>query len=688
MHKHKLRSLAARAAAVGAVAFSAALIVGSGAGASVPNDPPGGATPVPPHFYNGNVEGIRDTGSDTTIFMMQKIGDLYTGAGLYGCTLNGSAGQTLYNSSDPASATSNEEFYCQSGQNQSTTDVNDNWDRTEVTEGVDDVGSGAGQNQLCGALSTPLPVDFARSSKPAGSACSTMVETGYAKDAVEVVDYPIDANDSFGVAKEAPYNAINGGVIGDLTSGWLPGDPTSCTAAGTCTGTGLTDMDNTGSVDSVAYRLWCVQGGTGAAAQITDWGALTNLGPSLRVVNASLSSTSSTVTTPHALPINYSNPTSPVAGVTVGDAVSGTGIPSGDTVASVGTSSFTLAHDPTSSGTSDLTITIPNTLPVGDGMAVGVPVELMGVNTASGTEATYTSFAQSGTSNTGCSSNMDLNAMTDPNPATATGDNSGQHIGLENNSAQMAQYAATDEANDPASMAAEVNSMLYIEARGVFNTDPYAAAATIGGQTFSGNVLEANGVSATVPNMLSNKYPLARTLFNIYNSATIRASTGGFLNWICDSGVNFPKNVDNSTGSNFDTELTTIINGQFGFVRLSDTSEPPAGFIPTPGDNLPSPDNSCAATLPVTTTSGSSTITLTSGAKFPVDIVNAGGLQSSSFGQNVVISNSNFPAGTTVVSGAGTSTLTLSASATQSGTGVATVFYGVPSVTSVANSQS
>ena len=106
------------------------------------------------------MEGIRDSGSDTTFFMMQKIGDLYTGAGLYGCTLNASAGETLYNSSDPASATSNEEFFCQSGQNISTTDVNDNWDRTEVTEGVDDVGSGAGQNQLCNALVHPADRRF------------------------------------------------------------------------------------------------------------------------------------------------------------------------------------------------------------------------------------------------------------------------------------------------------------------------------------------------------------------------------------------------------------------------------------------------------------------------------------------------------------------------------------------------
>ena len=35
-------------------------------------------------------------------------------------------------------------FFCQSGANVDTADINDNWDRTEVTEGVDSVGSGAG----------------------------------------------------------------------------------------------------------------------------------------------------------------------------------------------------------------------------------------------------------------------------------------------------------------------------------------------------------------------------------------------------------------------------------------------------------------------------------------------------------------------------------------------------------------
>ena len=204
-------------------------------------DPPGGATPDPPHFYNGNVEGIRDAGSDSTLSMMQKIGDLFTGAGLYGCTLNFAAGQTLYNSSDPASATANGEDYCQSGANISTTDVDDNWDRTEVTEGVDDAGSSAGQSQLCGPCrhrcrwtspDPPFPLkQRARrwrswDSPKTGSRSSTTRST----PAI------------YGTSTTAPYSSMNGGVVGPVAKGWLPGDPTS----GPYTGTALGDIDNDG----------------------------------------------------------------------------------------------------------------------------------------------------------------------------------------------------------------------------------------------------------------------------------------------------------------------------------------------------------------------------------------------------------------------------------------------------------
>jgi len=220
---------------------------------------------------------------------------------------------------------------------------------------------------------------------------------------------------------------------------------------------------------------------------------------------------------------------------------------------------------------------------------------------------------------------------------------------------------------------------LYIESDGVYNTNPYAAASTVNGTSYAGVKFNMNGVSDTTPHLLSNQYPTARTLFNIYNTNTVRASVGGFLNWICDSNTNFSKGLDNSTGQNFDGELTNTIGTVFGFPRLTDTSPEPA--IATPADGLAAPGNACAASLLVNTTSGSDTITLASGT-FPPDIVNAGGLVG---GGSVTITNANFAPGTTVVSGAGTSTLTLSNNATATGTGVATVFGGVPPVTSVAS---
>ena len=51
----------------------------------------------------------------------------------------------------------------------STTDDADNWSRTEVATGVDDVGSGAAKTNCVGAVPSPLPVDFARSSKPSAN---------------------------------------------------------------------------------------------------------------------------------------------------------------------------------------------------------------------------------------------------------------------------------------------------------------------------------------------------------------------------------------------------------------------------------------------------------------------------------------------------------------------------------------
>jgi hypothetical protein len=275
---------------------------------------------------------------------------------------------------------------------------------------------------------------------------------------------------------------------------------------------------------------------------------------------------------------------------------------------------------------------------------------------------------------------------------TKTGTNATPHIALQNNSDQVDEFAIGDfPSPDYVDQAIEAATTLLVESNGVFNTDPYAAAVTIDGTSYSGNKLTENGFSTTTPNLLQNHYPTAITLFNVYRTDTVRASTAGFLNWICDSNTNFTKGLDNTSGLNFDSELTTVIGSVYGFPRLTDTTAAPA--VSTPADGQAAPNNTCAASLPVSTTSGSSTITLTAGGNFPADIVNAGGLaggNSSLSGSpdNVGVVDADFPAGTYVVSGAGTNSLTLSQSATATATSVSTVFSGVPAVTSDPNSQS
>jgi hypothetical protein len=658
------------------------LVTGLGSPTNYPpfGDPSGGATPVPPHFYNGNVEGIRSAGSDTTLSMIQNIGDLFTGAGLSGCTLNSAGGQQLYNSDDPPSATSNEEDYCLSGADISTTDVDDNWDRTEVTDGVDDLGSSAGQNQLCGVLSSPLQVDFARSGNPAQTACSLFAKLGFAKDGIPIVDYPVNPS-IYGTSTTAPYSSINGGVVGPVAEGWVPGDPTSGPYTGTAL-SGIDNNDNGGGAASTAYRLWCETTASGTpvtnASQITDWGALTNLGPDLLIYGATVSSGSPEISINPDVDGNFAST------IASGDAVSGRGIPAGTTISSVSGSTAELSNNATAGGSENLRITTSGTLIVGQGMPIGVPIRIMGITTSSDVESTFALYANSGggTTSGGCASSMNPNAANDPNPNTATGANAGAHIAPENDSNQIGQYAVGDfPSPDYVDQAIEAATTLYVESNGVVNTSPYAGAVTIDGSSFSGTKVEENGVAPTTAALLQNAYPTAMTLFNDFLTNSVRASTGGFLNWICDGDTNFEKGSDDSTGLNLDVELSTLISTTHGFPRLTDMSTAPA--IGIPADGQPAPNTTCAASLTVTSNSGSDTISLTAGGNFPVDIYNEGGLVG---GANVDIASADFPVGTYVVSGAGSTMLTLSADATASGT-AATVFSGVPGVTSAGNPQ-
>ena len=119
MKLRKLRTHVAVASSLGAVALAATMVLGGGvASATVPPAPTAGVYPtwIPADFSVSHI--IRSSGSDTTFPMMQVLGDLYTGAGLNGCTLN--------------STNTN----CNTAANVDTTDTVDNYALTEIlTEG-------------------------------------------------------------------------------------------------------------------------------------------------------------------------------------------------------------------------------------------------------------------------------------------------------------------------------------------------------------------------------------------------------------------------------------------------------------------------------------------------------------------------------------------------------------------------
>ena len=539
MSKFKYIRRLATAGALAGAAVAASVVGGGAASAATP--------PSSPAWITGSVAQIdRGSGSDTTFFLMQKISDLYNQAGLYGCALT-STNAACIDDTAPYNDTNDPD------NNKGTTDYTDNYDRTEELQGVDEVGSGAGQAQLCdnnqGSNNAPIPtwskIDYARSSSGISgkqdSACIAAEKEDYfAADAVDGLDFYVNPS-VYGTATSTVtgynYSAVNGGVIGDVANGWIPPadipsgesgmgtESINCDASKTgangqfgngsnnCAGYPFFDIDNTSVTlanggdgagtgsSSVAYNLWCQSGSN----PITDWGQLTNVGP-----------------------------------------FSG-GIP---------------------------------THAIGTGTPIGLHINLIGVNPSSGTNGVWTTFAQS--SQAACNS--------DGNETTINGDT---HLALENNAAQIDDFATTDFPGDLADQAVELATSLYYVANGIYASSPYqsSVALTVGGvknaatlKSFPGQQIGLNGQfpdpTSNIPNQT---YPTSRELGNIYlstavtgdtNSNGIRASTAGFLNWICDDNNVFQKGKDLSTGLNYDAELNTLINTTYGFVRDDDTNQP------------------------------------------------------------------------------------------------------------------
>ena len=111
-----------------------------------------------------------------------------------------------------------------------------------------------------------------------------MVETGYAKDGVPVDRLPGEPQHLRDLDAPLP---IRGSTVEWLVQLSRVGCPVTL-QAGPYTGTALgniSNADNGGGASSTAYRVWCASD----SSRITDWGALTNLGPNLEVQNVTLS---------------------------------------------------------------------------------------------------------------------------------------------------------------------------------------------------------------------------------------------------------------------------------------------------------------------------------------------------------------------------------------------------------------
>ena len=147
----------------------------------------------------------------------------------------------------------------------------------------------------------------------------------------------------------------------------------------------ISNVDNGGGAASTAYRLWCAQPGLDEDHRL---GSLTNLGPNVDLADVTETSGSATIS-------GLLGPSSDLAS---GDAVTGTGIPAGTTISSASGTTATLSNSATASGTVDLKVTIRGRAGPGSGYPIGIPIRIIGINTASGTEATFASYAESGVS--------------------------------------------------------------------------------------------------------------------------------------------------------------------------------------------------------------------------------------------------------------------------------------------------
>src|SRR5438309_1800964 len=130
-----------------------------------------------PHWFTGQVNQLRETGSETTYYAMSRLTDLFNQSSLFGCSLQSANFKT-----------------CDTTVDGDQTDVSDNYDRNEITQG-EGIGSGGGIGQLCGTKPTPYAVDLARASRaldPTADACADGKNAQFGKDALVGFDFQLE----------------------------------------------------------------------------------------------------------------------------------------------------------------------------------------------------------------------------------------------------------------------------------------------------------------------------------------------------------------------------------------------------------------------------------------------------------------------------------------------------------------
>src|SRR5581483_2729372 len=201
-----------------------------------------------PQFFTPGVNQFRATGSETTYYVMNAVGNLYSQSSIYGCTLSATDFRTCVTTADG-----------------SATDTVDDYSRNEFING-EGVGTGNGVGQLCGSKPTGgLTVDFARGSRApnAGDNCPSAVALEFARDSVVGVEFPFHNKST--VACTGTCTATQ---VGPVSAGWRPGDA----LAGPYSGVAVANIDNTaqvpGSGHSLAFEIYC---DTTTSFKINDW---------------------------------------------------------------------------------------------------------------------------------------------------------------------------------------------------------------------------------------------------------------------------------------------------------------------------------------------------------------------------------------------------------------------------------